>query len=269
MRSAVNAARLLSFLLTLSLVAILAFWAMKLLAPTPAIAPAGSVGDNASGSSVSLASTLFGVAGPVQAVAPPPSNIQVVGVLESGPNGVVIVSVDGKPGQPYVVGASIDDVTRVESVTADKVVLEQRGRKVELKSPERASIAVLSSGVGKARDPARAIEAGRSAAQRLAPNAAVAPAPSALPAQPGPVGIPPAMPQAVNPPDGGQAGQPPAGTVQPGIVQPGIAQPGAVQPGAVQPGMAPQGSLPGAMPNLSPGNPGAPSAGLPSVTRRE
>lgn len=157
MRGPLTAARLLTLVLFLLLVSICAYWLLQILAPRPAIAPSASIGDTTAAANLAPAAKLFGsasaiVAGPQEQ----PSNIQVNGVAEAGPNGVVILSIDGKPGAPFAVNETVTDGTLVKSVTLDKVVLEQRGRLIELKTPDRASRDVLSSGAGKPRKPSEA-----------------------------------------------------------------------------------------------------------------
>ncbi|MET0508126.1 MAG: hypothetical protein ABWZ78_08065, partial [Burkholderiaceae bacterium] len=146
MRNLLSLSRLLSALLLLTLVAIIAYWAMQLLAPRPAIAPSGSIGDAATTRNLNAATAAFGVPATAQAGAAVPTNIPVVGVAVSGADGVAILAVDGKAGQPYAVGTQVDDVTRLISALDGKVVLEQNGRRIEVNAPERPSMAVLSSG---------------------------------------------------------------------------------------------------------------------------
>lgn len=155
MRGPLTAARLLTLFFFLLLVSICAYWVVQILAPRPAVAPGASIGDSSAPSNLEPATRLFGAVGAVVA-APEQTNIQVFGVAEAGPNGVVILSIDGKPGVPYAVNEPIADGTLVKSVGLDKVVIEQRGRLIELKTPQRASQEVLSSGAGKPRTPSAA-----------------------------------------------------------------------------------------------------------------
>lgn len=191
MRGSLAANRLLTLLLFLLLVAICAYWALQILAPRPAIAPSASIGDTNAAVNLAPAVTLFGSANAITAGTPEaPSNIQVSGVAESGPNGVVILSVDGKPGAPYGVNESVIEGTTVKSVTLDKVVLNQRGRLIELKTPERASRDVLSSAQGKPRT------GSESSTTAPVSTRAVAPAPLPQPARtPPPQLRPPPPPQ--------------------------------------------------------------------------
>ena len=153
MRGSLTAARLLTLLLFLLLVAICAYWALQILAPRPAIAPSASIGDAAAAPNLEPATVLFGSANATASAPSGNGNIQVSGVAEAGPEGVVILSIDGKPGEAFGVNSTVTEGTVVKSVQLDKVVLEQRGKLIELKTPTRASLDVLSSGVGKSRTP--------------------------------------------------------------------------------------------------------------------
>ncbi len=181
MRGPLTAARLLTLFFFLLLVSICAYWLVQVLAPRPAIAPIASIGDASAPSNLEPATKLFGSASGIVVDTPQQTNIQVHGVAEAGPNGVVILSIDGRPGVPYAVNETIADGTMVKSVGLDKVVIEQRGRLIELKAPQRASQEVLSSGVGKPRAPS---------------EASTAPPVSARPAPPPPPPAPPQQPQA-------------------------------------------------------------------------
>ena len=213
MRSTVTLARMLSLLLLLSLAGIVTYWATRLLAPPVAVAPSGSIGDAGNNANLSVAATTFGVAGAAVAAAAPASNIEVIGIVSAGDRGAAILSVDGKPAAPYPVGTKIDDATTVESVGIETVVLERRGRKLELKSPARASLAILTSGIGQARDPNRPTPP--------MPAPAVAP-PAGAPPSPAQAGQPPASPPNPGAPPSAAPAAPPAAppSAVPGIPTP-------------------------------------------------
>ena len=179
MRGPLTAARLLTLFFFLLLVSICAYWLVQILAPRPAIAPSASIGDASAPANLEPATKLFGSTSGIVVDTPQQTNIQVHGVAEAGPNGVVILSIDGKPGIPYAVNETIADGTMVKSVGLDKVVIEQRGRLIELKAPQRASQDVLSSGVGKPRTPSEASTAPPVAARPVPP-----PPPPPAPPQP-------------------------------------------------------------------------------------
>ncbi len=245
---------------------------MQLLAPRPAIAPSGSLGDAATHRNLNAAVAVFGVAGAAEPVAAVPSNIQIIGVAESGSNGVAIIAVDGKPALPYAVGAQVDDSTRLVSALDGIVVLEQNGRRIEAKAPERPSLAILSSGMGRNKDANRAPPPPSPRPYNLPPRAAPPPGTMSPPAFTPPVPPPPPA-QSVQGIDPGQGpGGQPQGMVpgqapgQPG--QPGMGGPpsqyGAPQfnpqTGETVQGMVPQGFP---QPNQTPGNPAAFQSGMP------
>jgi hypothetical protein len=183
MRGSLTAARLLTLLLFLLLIAICSYWALQILAPRPAIAPSASIGDAAAAPNLEPATVLFGSTNaPAAAAGSGAGNIQVSGVAEAGPEGVVILSIDGKPGEAFGVNSTVTEGTVVKSVALDKVVLEQRGKLIELKTPARASLDILSSGVGKARTPSDSSTAAPVSTRALAPPPP--PPPPSQPAQP-------------------------------------------------------------------------------------
>jgi general secretion pathway protein C len=148
MRIRLPVARLASVLLFAGLCAIVAGWALQLLAPKAPIAPGGAVAQTQAPVDLRQAGLLFGGAPSVAdtAAPPPPSNIQVAGVLAAGPNGVALLAIDDKPARPFHVGERISEGLAVGSVSADTVELDRSGVSVKLPAPARGSLAVLTSG---------------------------------------------------------------------------------------------------------------------------
>ncbi|MEI7447498.1 MAG: type II secretion system protein N, partial [Burkholderiales bacterium] len=151
MRLRLPLARIVSVLLFAALCAIVAAWALALLAPRPPIAPAGAVAAAEGPVDLSAAGQLFG--GVPQAVSSAtvaaPSNIQVAGVLATAGRGVALLAVDGRPAKPFAVGEPVADGLRVRAVTADAVELDRGeggGSPMRLPAPPRGSLAVLTSG---------------------------------------------------------------------------------------------------------------------------
>jgi general secretion pathway protein C len=172
MRLRLPLARIVSVLLFAALCAIVAAWALQLLAPRSPIAPSGAVAQAQPPTDLSAAGQLFGGAPrPVDSIAEGPSNIQVAGVLAAGARGVALLAIDGRPAKPFAVGESLADGSTVRAVTGDAVELERGGRPMRLAAPARGSIEVLTSGP-----------------QRTS-GAAAPPAPAA--GQPPPAGLPP------------------------------------------------------------------------------
>ena len=148
MRIRLPVARLLAVALFAALCAIIAGWALQLLAPRAPIAPGGAVAQGQSGADVALATQLFGgVPRPSTSAAPAaPSNIQVTGVLEAGERGVALLAIDGRPAKPFAVGDTLDGGLRVVSVTVDGVGLTRGDQPMRLAAPPRGSIDILTRG---------------------------------------------------------------------------------------------------------------------------
>jgi general secretion pathway protein C len=148
MRIRLPVARLVSVLLFAALCAIMAGWALQLLAPKAPIAPGGAIAQAQAPLDLRQAGLLFGGAPSVagNATPAPPSNIQVTGVLAAGPSGVALLAIDGKPARPFQVGDRVSDGLAVVSVSPDTVELDRGGVAVRLPAPARGSIAVLTSG---------------------------------------------------------------------------------------------------------------------------
>ncbi|MFM1991634.1 MAG: hypothetical protein RJA99_4591 [Pseudomonadota bacterium] len=228
MRLRLPLARIVTVLLCAALGAIVAAWALALLAPRPPIAPAGAVAAQQGAADLGAASQLFG--GVPQAASAPassaPSNIQVAGVLAAAGRGVALLAVDGRPAKPFAVGEPVADGLRVRSVTGDSVELELErggaGAPVRLAAPPRGSVAVLTGGPQRGASGATAPPVG---------GLPIAPPPTPLPPRP----LPPAG-AAADP--GVAAGVPVAPAVDPNAA--------ALAAGAVRmPGLAP-GAPPGA-----------------------
>ena len=134
-----------SLLLFAALCAIVSFWATVLLAPRPAIAPAGVVADPRALPELQLSAQLFGLGQPAVAAAKL-SNVQVVGIVAAGRRGSAILGVDGKPPRAFAVGESLTPSQTLSAVEPDRVVIASNGRNVELPAPSAATLDVLTSG---------------------------------------------------------------------------------------------------------------------------
>jgi general secretion pathway protein C len=203
MRIRLPAARIVSVLLFAALCAIVAGWALQLLAPRAPIAPAGAVAQAQPPTDLGAAAQLFGGAPrPADTVAAGPANIQVAGVLAAGPRGVALLAIDGRPAKPFAVGEAVLEGTTVRAVSGDAVELERAGRPLRLAAPARGSLEVLTSG------PQRG----------SAPGVASAPPPGVPPLPPRP--LPPAGAAAATadaaPPPGAALSAPPPGMPPPG-----------------------------------------------------
>ncbi|MDO4232089.1 MAG: type II secretion system protein N [Lautropia sp.] len=149
MRSSSAAIRSLTLLLFLALVSVIAYWAMQLLVPRGAIAPTDSIGDN-NRPPLPVASRLFGARSTaVEASAPPPINVRVMGILDAGRRGVAILSIDDQPARAYAVNQRTEGGSVIKAVQHDKVVIDHNGQRIEAQPPRLWSIDILSSNAGR------------------------------------------------------------------------------------------------------------------------
>lgn len=128
-----------------------AYWALQLFAPPVAIAPAGSLVDTRSAPDLVAAQALFGSAS--TGVAPADLDIRVIGVAASPARGSAVLVVDSNAAKAFLVGDDVGDGLRLVEVRPDAAVLERKGVRIELRAPQRPSVALLSSGPGSAPSP--------------------------------------------------------------------------------------------------------------------
>jgi len=224
MRIRIPVAKLAAVVLFAALCAVVAGWALQLLAPRAPMAPSGAVAQARPPVDLSRAGQLFGGAPAAATAAEPvaPSNIQVAGVLAAGPRGVALLAIDGKPARPFAVGESVADGLALSSVSGDIVVLDRGGEAVRLPAPTRGSVDVLTGGSVPDRRPGTAAPP---------PGASPSPQPVPMPlARP----LPPAGAAALTPQQAMGAISPPPGGVVPqlGVTAP-ILRP--MPPGPGQP----------------------------------
>ena len=247
MRLASPSVRISTVALAAALASIATYWALQVTAPRTAIAPAAASAESAGAADLTPAARLFGGAATAP-TAPPPSNIQVVGVAAAGRRASVVLQIEGQPSRAYGIGDMLPGGGQVVAVRADAVVIDRGGTRIEVPAPTRPTIDLLSSGPRAAQWP------GSSASGGAMPGMPAVPMPPGMP----PPGMPPAMapmpapmpPPVVPPPNmlPGTGGFTPPSAPMPGAV-PGMA--GA--PGMAGSGMSPGGSLRGAVPQGIPG----------------
>jgi general secretion pathway protein C len=190
------------------LCAVVAWWAVQLLAPRAPVAPAAAAGETQALPELRLAAQLFGAAPGAQGAATATAtagNVTVVGVLAAGMRGSAILSVDGQPPRAYAVGERIGPSQTLFEVRGDQVVIEQGGRRLALAAPTRPALSLLTDGPRRAggidpgfSNPARA-DAPRIARPLGAGSSTAAGAPP-LPVRPAPVqGALPVLPPAPSP----------------------------------------------------------------------
>ena len=124
------------------------YWALQLLAPRTAIAPATSLAEAGRMPDLHRAAMLFGVPGgpggePMPAVA---TDIAVLGVAASQTRASAVLAVDGAAPRAYAPGDSIDAKTRLIEIGPDAIVIDRGTGPMRLPAPPRPDPALLSAG---------------------------------------------------------------------------------------------------------------------------
>lgn len=177
-------------------VAIGAYWAVRIFTPAPTSAPPPLPPPPLRDPDQAAAARMFGKVEVAQvAVA---SNIQALGAFAAGRDSSAVLVVDGKPPRVYLIGQEVVPGTTLNSITSDVVVLDSPGGPQEVRLPPRPAVAVS----GAAPSP----NFSRSGNTLTAPTSGAAPTPAPRPVvNPQLPSPPPAVP-----------GQPPPGQI-PGI----------------------------------------------------
>lgn len=180
-------------------VAIGAYWAVRIFTPQPTAAPPPMAAAPLRDPSPVAAARMFGL---VQMAVAAVSNIQVSGVFAAGKDSSAILAIDGKPPRAYVLGQEISAGTTLVDVRVDGVTLEGAAGRQELRAPSRpASVPLSSSG------PMSPVPAFTRQGNSLSANTSgVGPSVSRI------VPIMPAQPQPMQPAAQDQPGQPPQNT---------------------------------------------------------
>lgn len=132
-------------------VAIGAYWAVRILTPQPTAAPPPMAAPPPRDPSPVAAARMFGL---VQMAVAAVSNIQVSGVFAAGRQSAAILVIDGKPPRAYVLGQEVAAGTKLVDVRADGVTLEGAAGRQELRAPSRPVSAPLPSSAPAAPPPA-------------------------------------------------------------------------------------------------------------------
>jgi hypothetical protein len=121
-------------------VAIAAYWTVKIFTPAPTAAPPPLPPPPLRDPDAAAAARMFGKVEVAQvAVA---SNIQAVGAFAAGRDSSAVLVVDGKPPRVFLVGQDVVPGTRLESIEADVIVLQSPGGRQEVRLPPRPAVAV-------------------------------------------------------------------------------------------------------------------------------
>jgi general secretion pathway protein C len=182
--------------------ALIALWALRLLAPGPPAVPAPAPAAVVREPDARLAARLFGDVGG-GAIARD-VNVQVSGVFAAGKDSSAVLSIDGKPARAVLLGQEVAAGTRLVAVHPDGVTLERDGAQARYVVPPAAVAAASAPLVSFRREGATltapSVEPAPSARSPAVDRGAAPTAPAVPSAAP-----PPAMLQAPAP-----APQPPA-----------------------------------------------------------
>jgi len=181
------AAAMVHLLFFAGVVAIGAYWSVRIFTPAPTSAPPPLPPPPLRDPDATAAARMFGKVEVAQvAVA---ANIQSLGAFAAGKDSSAILVVDGKPPRVFLVGQEVVPGTRLMSIESEVIVLDSPSGRQEVRLPPRPAVA-MSGG-------APAQNFSRDGNTLTAPSTSGAPAipsrPATAPPQP-----PPAVPQ--NPP---------------------------------------------------------------------
>jgi general secretion pathway protein C len=188
------AAAMVHLLFFAGVVAIGAYWSVRIFTPAPTTAPPPLPPPPLRDPDPASAARMFGKVAVAQvAVA---TNIQALGAFAAGTDSSAVLTVDGKPPRVFLVGQEVSPGLRLASITNEVVVLEGPSGRLEVRLPPPPPVAMSGGPL-----PANFSREGNTL---TAPSAAGAPAMAPRANMPAP---PPAMPGAV-------PGTPPPSTPQ-------------------------------------------------------
>lgn len=190
------AAAMVHLLFFAGVVAIGAYWSVRIFTPAPTNAPPPLPPPPLRDPDPASAARMFGKVAVAQvAVA---TNIQALGAFAAGSDSSAVLTVDGKPPRVFLVGQEVSPGLRLASISNEVVVLEGPSGRLEVRLPPPPPVAMSGGPL-----PANFSREGNTL---TAPSAAGAPAMAPRPGMPAPPQ--PAMPGAV-------PGTPPPSTPQP------------------------------------------------------
>jgi hypothetical protein len=121
-------------------VAIAAYWAVRIFTPAPTAAPPPLPPPPLRDPDAAAASRMFGKVEAAQVVVA--ANIQALGAFAAGKDSSAVLVVDGKPSRVFLVGQEVVPGTRLASISSDVIILETPGGKQEVRLPPPPAVAV-------------------------------------------------------------------------------------------------------------------------------
>lgn len=129
------AAAAVHFVFFALVMAIAAYWGVKIFTPAPTAAPPPLPPPPVRDPDPVAAARMFGKVERVQAVA---TNVQAIGAFAAGRDSSAVLSVDGRPARVFLLGQEVAPGMKLVSVTAEAVVLDVGGGRQEVRLPARA-----------------------------------------------------------------------------------------------------------------------------------
>ncbi|HTN48086.1 MAG TPA: type II secretion system protein N [Burkholderiaceae bacterium] len=121
-------------------VAIAAYWSVRIFTPVPTAAPPPLLPPPLRDPDAAAAARMFGkVEAAPTAVA---TNVQAVGAFAAGKSSSAILAVDGRPARVFLVGQEVAPGLRLAAIEADVVVLDSPGGRQEVRLPPRPAVAI-------------------------------------------------------------------------------------------------------------------------------
>jgi hypothetical protein len=186
------AAAMVHLLFFAGVVAIGAYWSVRIFTPAPTSAPPPLPPPPLRDPDATAAARMFGKVEVAQvAVA---ANIQSLGAFAAGKDSSAILVVDGKPARVFLVGQEIVPGTRLVSIESEVIVLDSPSGRQEVRLPPRPAVAMSGGAPAQTftRDGNTLTAPSAGGAPALAPRPSIAPQPQPPPAMPqNPPGTPP------------------------------------------------------------------------------
>jgi len=133
-------AALVHLLFFAGVVAIGAYWSVRIFTPAPTTAPPPLPPPPLRDPDPTAAARMFGKVAVAQAVVA--TNVQALGAFAAGKDSSAVLVVDGKPPRVYLVGQEVVPGTRLASVTSEVVVLETASGRQEVRLPPPPAVAM-------------------------------------------------------------------------------------------------------------------------------
>jgi hypothetical protein len=134
------AAAVVHLLFFAGVVAIGAYWSVRIFTPTPTSAPPPLPPPPLRDPDSAAAARMFGKVEVAQAVVA--ANIQALGAFAAGKDSSAVLVVDGKPPRVFLTGQEVVPGTRLASIDSELIILDTPTGRQEVRLPPRPAVAV-------------------------------------------------------------------------------------------------------------------------------